>query len=319
MPTLRQFRYLDALAREGHFGRAAAASGVTQAALSMQIRKLEEKLGATVVETSTRGHVFTEAGTEVLRRARGILAAVDDLKEYARTDTSELSGTLRLGVIPTIAPYLLPRALPVLRSRFPDLMLELREARTSTLLAELERGGLDLLLLSLPVEGAGLETLYLFHDRFFLAVEASGDWDPAGGVTMDDLASLRLLLLSDGHCLRDQALQACRLAERSTMDQLGATSLATLLQMVAHGMGVTLLPELAAGAEIRDGRVRLLRFQDPEPSREIGLVWRRTSPHGLRYRGLGRLLVEVGSPAPPMGNLDRPPSSRQIQGHACQP
>ncbi|MEX2528643.1 MAG: LysR substrate-binding domain-containing protein [Gemmatimonadota bacterium] len=295
MPTLRQFRYLDALAREGHFGRAAAASGVTQAALSMQIRKLEDRLGATVVETSTRGHVFTETGMEVLRRGRQILAAVDDLKEFARTDASGLSGTLRLGVIPTIAPYLLPRALPALRHRFPEVTLELREARTSTLLTELERGGLDLLLLSLPIEGTGLQTLFLFHDRFFLAVEASGEWDAAGRVSMDDLASLRLLLLSDGHCLRDQALQACRLAERSVMDQLGATSLATLLQMVAHGMGVTLLPEMAAAAEIRDDRVRLLRFQDPEPSREIGLVWRRTSPHGRRYRALGQLLVEIGS------------------------
>lgn len=293
MVTLRQLQYLDALAREGHFGHAAEASGVTQAALSMQIRKLEAVLGTPLVERTTRGHSLTPAGVEAARRARGILASTEDLREYAAQVGRSMRGTLRLGIIPTVAPYLLPAALPILRERFPDLAFEVREARTSTLVEELEGGTLDLLLLSLPIEGEGIETHVLFRDPFRLAIETDPSRRARRRVSTEALASMRLLLLSDGHCLRDQALQVCRLAHREVMEQLGATSLATLLQLVANGMGVTLLPEMAISAEVRDPRITLLRFKDPEPSREIGLAWRRSSPHGERFRAIAEVILEA--------------------------
>lgn len=295
MPTLKQFKYLDSLARERNFARAASSCHISQPALSMQIKELERELGTALVERSRGAFGLTPVGREVVRRARTILMATDDLVDFARHAARPLSGQLRLGVIPTIAPYMLPRALPLIRERFPDIALELREAQTGSLVEELSGGGLDLLLLSLPIEAPGIETLHLFDDRFLLVTQADRDDTPGRGKRVDpsDLASLRLLLLSEGHCLREQALSLCRLADRQALSELGATSLTTIVQMVANGLGATLLPEMALSTEIRDDRLSVARFSRPEPSRSIGLAWRATSARKRDFATLGGSLAEL--------------------------
>ncbi len=229
-----------------------------------------------------------------MARARAILTATDDLVSSTRIAARPLTGRLRLGVIPTIAPYLLPRALPVIRRRFPDIALELREGRTETILRELADGDLDLLLLSLPIDEPGIETHALFEDPFLLVTPADETTDGRRRVHQSELDGERLLLLEEGHCLRDQALSLCRLADRDAMKPLGATSLATIVQMVAAGYGVTLVPEMAAPVEVRDERLALMRFESPAPSRTIGLAWRRSSPRGGEYRAIGEVLGELG-------------------------
>ncbi|HVY56522.1 MAG TPA: hydrogen peroxide-inducible genes activator [Xanthobacteraceae bacterium] len=291
MITLRQLRYLTSLARTRHFGRAAAECAVTQPALSMQIRDLERELGVVLIERRPGEIAVTETGLEVARRAEQILAATRDLVDFAR-HRDVLTGPLRLGIIPTLAPYLLPRVLPLLQERYPALRLDVRETQTQVLVEELAAGALDCLLLALPVEGADVETLPLFDDRFLLAVP-SGDALPKRKLTIDDVDQRRLILLEEGHCLRDQALAFCASKRRETAASLGATSLTTVMQMVANGYGVTLVPEIAADVEVRDARVKLSRFVAPEPGRVIGLAWRRTSPRKTDFVALGKLVAET--------------------------
>jgi LysR family transcriptional regulator, hydrogen peroxide-inducible genes activator len=292
MLTLRQLRYLDALARHEHFGRAAEECAVSQPALSMQIRELERELGAELVERRQGAVGLTQVGAEVARRAGAILSATSDLADCARCSGSVLGGSLRLGVIPTLAPYVLPRVLPALHRRHPKLRLDLLETQTKTLVAELGHGALDVILLALPVEKAGLETLALFEDRFLLAVPADDPLPERIRVTTNDVNARKLVLLEEGHCLRDQALAYC--ARRDDTDtRLGATSLATVMQMVASGYGVTLVPEVAIDVEVRDERVKLLRFAEPQPRRSIGLAWRQTSPRKADFFALGRMVVET--------------------------
>jgi len=292
MLTLRQLRYLDALARHGNFGRAAEECAISQPALSMQIRELEQELGAELV---TRRHgmtVLTEAGVEVARRAGPILSATRDLADCVRHGGPLLSKTLRLGVIPTLAPYVLPCLLPELHRRHPGLCLDLLETQTKTLVSELAQGALDVILLALPLEKAEFETIDLFKDRFLLAVPAEDPLPERSRVTTSDVNARRLVLLEEGHCLRDQALSYC--GDRGYVQaRLGATSLATVLQMVASGYGVTLLPEVAVNIEVRDERVKLLRFAEPQPQRNIGLAWRSTSPRKAEFLELGQILLEV--------------------------
>lgn len=286
MITFRQLRYLAALARHRHFGRAADACAVTQPALSMQIRELERELGADLVERRPGDVVLTETGLEVARRAEQILTAANDLVDFAR-HREILSGPLRLGVIPTLAPYLLPKLLPRLQVAHPALRLEVRETQTDTLLDELIAGELDCVLLALPVEHADVETLALFKDRFLLAAPV-GEAIPRRPLNADDVDQRRLILLEEGHCLRDQALAFCASKQRDSATALGSTSLATVMQMVANGYGVTLVPEIATDAEVRDKRVTLKRFAAPEPGRTIGLAWRKTSPRGRDFDALGK-------------------------------
>jgi LysR family hydrogen peroxide-inducible transcriptional activator len=293
MVTLRQLRYFDAVARWRHFGKAAEAVAISQPALSMQIKELEEQLGMPLVERGTKGISLTVEGAEVANRAEAILASVRDLTDYARHRGAPLTGALRLGVIPSIAPYLLPRALPVLRERHPGLQLQLRETQTQYLIEELLRGDVDVLLLALPVEEPEIESLGLFEDRFLLAVPAAQKCGPNQKVTSELLAPERLLLLEEGHCLRDQALSYCKMVRSERLSTFGASSLATIMQLVANGHGITLLPEMCADLEIRDGRVALLRFPDPEPSREIGLAWRKSAARKQDFLALGELLVET--------------------------
>ena len=292
MLTLRQLRYLDALARHGCFSRAAEECAVSQPALSMQIRELEHELGMELVDRRHGVIVLTHAGAEVARRARPILSATHDLTESLHCSDRLLSGSLRLGVIPTLAPYILPLLLPELQRRYSDLCLDLIETQTKTLVSELAQGTLDVILLALPVEKAEFETIELFRDRFLLAVPAHDPLPERAKVTTRDVKARRLLLLEEGHCLREHALIYCG-DHSSAHARLGATSLATVLQMVASGYGVTLLPEVAVDVELRDGRVKLLRFVEPQPQRKIGLAWRSTSPRKADFLELGQILLEI--------------------------
>lgn len=293
MITLRQLRYLASLARHRHFGRAAEDCAVTQPALSMQLKQLEQEIGAELIERRPGENVLTETGREVAARAEHILAATRDLVDFAR-HRDLLSGRLKLGIIPTLAPYVLPRVLPRLQAAYPRLRLEVRETQTRQLLDELTAGEIDAVMLALPAEGADTETAALFYDRFLLAVPAGEPSPACGPVGIGDVDRSRLILLEEGHCLRDQALAFC--ATRGGGDRpagLGATSLATVMQMVANGYGVTLVPEVAIDAELHDARVKLLRFAEPQPSRRIGLAWRRTSPRKEDFAALGEVVIEA--------------------------
>jgi LysR family transcriptional regulator, hydrogen peroxide-inducible genes activator len=295
MITFRQLRDLGALAEHRHFGRAAEACAVTQPALSMQIRDLEKELGVELVERRQNDVALTPLGAEVAQRAERIVAAARDIVDFARHHTRILSGRLQLGVIPTLAPYVLPKILPVLQRRYPDLRVELRETQTKTLLEELTRGTLDVVMLALPANDSEIETLRLFDDPFVLAVPASDERPETARVRADAIDQRRLILLEEGHCLRDQALSFCA-TSRSDVN-LGATSLTTVMQMVANGYGITLLPRVAVDVEVRDERVRLLRFADPAPGRSVGLAWRRTSPRKADFAALGDVITEtLGAP-----------------------
>jgi LysR family hydrogen peroxide-inducible transcriptional activator len=293
MITLRQLRYLVALAEHRHFGRAADACAVTQPALSMQIRDLEKLLGIALVERRPNDVMLTELGAEVAHHAERVLLAARDLEDFAKHRGRVLSGRLHLGIIPTLAPYVLPKILPELHRLFPDLRVELRETQTRLLLEELNRGVLDAALLALPVSEPGLETLRLFDDAFVLAVPATDPRPETARVTPDDIDRPQLILLEEGHCLRDQALALCASAYGNPEVSLGATSLATVMQMVANGYGITLVPKVAIDVEVRDERVKLLRFVAPEPGRTVGLAWRRTSPRKVDFLALGQLVSDA--------------------------
>ena len=267
----------------------------------MQIRELEREIGAELVERRPGEIRLTETGVEVAQRAERILAATHDLVDFAR-HRDVLSGELRLGIIPTLAPYVLPRVLPRLQSGYPHLRLDVRETLTKVLIGELVAGNLDVVLSALPVEGADVETLQLFVDPFLLAVPADDPMPQQARVAMADVDRRRLILLEEGHCLRDQALAFCATASGQAPAGLGATSLATVMQMVANNYGVTLLPQVAAGDNVRDSRVKLLRFAEPQPARTIGLAWRRTSPRKRDFTALGEIVVQaLGLIPPPPG------------------
>ena len=297
MITLRQLRYLGALAEHRHFGRAAEACSVTQPAMSMQIKDLEEELGIQLFERRAGEVALTDIGGEVVRRAECVLAGTRDLADFARHRGRLLNGRMQLGVIPSIAPYVLPKILPVLQRRYPDLQIELRETQTRPLLEELMRGALDVVMLALPADDAEVESIRLFDDPFLLAVPATDNRPESARVSVHDIDMQRLLLLEEGHCLRDQALAFCSSSRRNV--SLGATSLATVMQMVANGYGITLLPRIAVDVELRDERVKLLRFEEPEPGRTVGLAWRRTSPRKLDFAALGQLIIETLGMAEP--------------------
>ncbi len=276
--NLRDLRYLVALADLRHFGRAADACFVSQPTLSTQIRKLEEELGVVLIERAPRKVMLTAAGQDAVQRARRIVAEVDELKESARRSRDPASGALRLGVFPTLGPYLLPHVVPQLRERFPQLELLLTEEKSDVLLARLREGKLDAALLALPLHDEQLHAQFLFEEPFLLAAPQQHPLAHANGLRVDALGDETLLLLEDGHCLRDQALDVCRLSGAQEKTGFRATSLETLRQMVAAGVGVTLLPALSVHDPIvQPAGIRLVRFADPAPSRRIALVWRKSS------------------------------------------
>jgi LysR family transcriptional regulator, hydrogen peroxide-inducible genes activator len=291
MISLRQLRYFASLARHRHFGHAADDCAVTQPALSMQIRELEREIGAELVERRAGEVALTGTGIEVAERAERILAATRDLVDFAR-HREILAGSLKLGIIPTLAPYLLPRLLPRLQQAYPSLRLDMRETQTAVLTGELIAGDLDCVLLALPVKHADVETDALFRDRFLLAAPADEPM-PRRALKAADVDEHRLILLEEGHCLRDQALAFCATPRRDSAAALGSTSLATVMQMVANGYGITLLPEIAAEQEARDERVTLKRFRAPEPGRTIGLAWRKTSPRRRDFVALGEAVKQA--------------------------
>lgn len=288
--TLRQLRYFAALARHRHFGRAAEACHVSQPALSVQIRELEAALGVALAERGGREVVLTSAGRELARRAARVLAEVAEIEQGARW-TRGLGGRLSLGVIPTVAPYLLPAALPLLRARNIALDLGVREATTAVLLEEVGDGRLDAAVVALPAGGEGLVAEPLFEDRFLLALPEGRE---LAALRPEDLAPERLLLLDEGHCLADQALEVCGLDRGGARVDLRASSLSTLARLVAGGFGVTLLPEMAAPTELAAAPgLAVRRFAEPEPLRRIGLVRRAISVDDGWFAELADLLREA--------------------------
>ena len=292
MPTLKQLRYFAALTETLHFGRAAERCQVTQPAMSMQIRELEAELGVTLVERTAAGVFLTGPGAEVARRARQILLAVQDLVDLARHRDRKLAGPLRLGVIPTVGPYLLPQILPRLHASYPDVQLSLRESQTEHLIEALAAGALDLLILALPVGRDDVATMALFDDAFNLVVGEDHPLARHEAVSQKDLFAERLLLLEEGHCLRDQALSLCHAAGADEVDDFRASSLATVVQMVANGYGGTILPDLALAVETgAHSRLRVVPFRTPAPVRTIGLAWRASSPRQPDFVEFGRFVI----------------------------
>ena len=303
--NLRDLKYFVALADHCHFGRAAQASFISQPTLSTQIKKLEDELGVSLVERAPRRVMLTPVGREVADRARKVIAEVEQMGEIARRSRDPEAGSVRLGLFPTLGPYLLPHVVPTLRARFPRMELLLVEEKTDPLLARLRDGRLDAALLALPVHDDQLHVEELFDEPFVLAVPHGHALAQHQHLTVGDLDDARLLLLEEGHCLRDQALDVCRLAGANERNGFRATSLETLRQMVASGVGITLLPMLAIQPPVpRSPDICLLPFAGEAPHRRIAMVWRRSSAMGAFLmqlaevlRSLPRQLLEV----PPMG------------------
>jgi len=274
--TLRQLHYFDALATHSHFGRAAAACAISQPALSMQIKEMEDALGAVLIERGARQVRLTKFGEQAAARVRDILRAVDELGDFARASRDRLAGQLRIGMIPTVAPYLLPSIVGNLARSHPELDIHVREALTSKLILELAEGRLDTAIVALPVSEPALTETALFAENFLLVRPDKDEGTPAP--SRENLREMRLLLLEEGHCFRDQALSFCKKHSSLPREVLDASSLSTLVQMVGAGMGVTLIPEMAVAVETRSAPVSVARFADPQPSRTIGMIWRKTSP-----------------------------------------
>jgi LysR family transcriptional regulator, hydrogen peroxide-inducible genes activator len=274
--TLRQLRYFDALARHGHFGRAAEACSVSQPALSMQIREMEDALGGALLERGARQVALTQFGEELIQRVRDILRSVDELGDFARASQDRLAGRLRVGMIPTIAPYLLPKVIENLARLHPELDIHVRETLTPKLIKEVAEGRLDTAIVALPVSEPSLTEVALFTENFLLVRPGEDKGTPVPSSEM--LREMRLLLLEEGHCFRDQALSFCNMQSSPPREVLDASSLSTLVQMVGAGIGVTLIPEMAVAVETRSAPVSVARFKNPQPSRTIGMVWRKTSP-----------------------------------------
>jgi LysR family hydrogen peroxide-inducible transcriptional activator len=291
-PTLRQLEYLVEIADRESFSRAARACGVTQPALSAQIQRLEEGLGMTLFERQPRRVVPTAAGRRVIESARHVLRAVEALVDEATLLRDPLEGTLRLGVIPTIAPHLLPRVMPAVRNAFPDLRLLLQEERTDRLTAMLDASELDLALVALESELGDLVVEPLFRDPFVLAVSREHRLASRNAVAPSDLEGEDVLLLDDGHCLRQQTSIICDAAGACELGDFRATSLGTLVQMVATGVGVTLIPRMSIEGETGFTRdVAIVPFESPGPGRTVALAWRRSTPHAERFAELGAALV----------------------------
>jgi LysR family transcriptional regulator, hydrogen peroxide-inducible genes activator len=274
--TLKQLRYFEALAQHGHFGRAADACAISQPALSMQIKELEEQLGAPLFERGARQVRLTSFGEEFALRARGIQRSVDELGDLARASRDRLMGRLRIGVIPTIAPYLLPTIIGNLTRVYAGLDIHIRETVTPKLIQELTEGRLDTAIVALPVSEPSFAEVALFNEDFVLVRPGEDAGKPAPNVEM--LSEMRLLLLEEGHCFRDQALSFCNRHAALPRELLDCSSRSTLVQMVSAGIGVTLIPEMAVAVETRSASVSVARFRNPKPSRTIGMIWRKTSP-----------------------------------------
>jgi LysR family hydrogen peroxide-inducible transcriptional activator len=292
--NLRDLHYLVALAEQRHFGRAAEACFVSQPTLSTQIKKLEDELGVALVERTPRKVLLTEVGREIAQRARDVLNEVEQIKGIARRTVDPESGTVRLGIFPTLGPYLLPHVVPMLRDRFPRLELLLVEEKTETLLHRLREGRLDAAVLALPIHDDNLHTEFLFEEPFVLAVPQSHPLAKRSHLKLNDLSEQDLLLLEDGHCLRDQALEVCHMAGAAEKSGFRATSLETLRQMVAANVGITLLPTLAVKPPVAQApNLQLVEFSGPPPSRRIAMAWRKSSAMGSFLKQLADIFKQL--------------------------
>jgi LysR family hydrogen peroxide-inducible transcriptional activator len=321
--NLRDLRYLVALAEHRHFGRAAEACFVSQPTLSTQIKKIEEELGVLLVERNPRRVLLTEAGQEIAERARDVLHEVEQIRSIARRAHDPEAGTLRLGLFPTLGPYLLPHVIPTLRQRFPRLDLLLTEEKTEALMQLLRDGKLDAAIMALPVHDDSLHVEFLFEEPFVLAVPGSHAFAARKTLRLAELQTLDLLLLEEGHCLRDQALDVCQSSGARERGGFRATSLETLRQMVAADVGVTLLPMLAVRPPVAcASNVRLLGFEDQPPTRRVAMVWRRSSALGPflgELAGVVRALPEGmldASPEPCDDTAEKPAARRHAAARA---
>jgi LysR family hydrogen peroxide-inducible transcriptional activator len=276
--NIRDLKYLVALQDHQHFGKAADACFVSQPALSMQIKKLEEHLGVQLLERTNKSVMFTTVGDALTARARLVLSQVDEMKELAKQSVDPFSGELRLGIFPTLAPYLLPRISPKISKKLPRLSLFLLEEKTNILLEKLQQGKIDAAILALPIDVNGLVSVPLFDEEFMLAVPVAHELAKRKFIKAEELSHHPLLLLEDGHCLREQALSFCYRVQAEENQRFRATSLETLRYMVAAGVGVTLMPKLACRAN--DG-VAYITFKTPKPMRSIGMVWRASTAKEL--------------------------------------
>jgi LysR family hydrogen peroxide-inducible transcriptional activator len=288
--TLKQLRYFEALARHNHFGRAAEACSISQPALSVQIREMEETLGMQLFERSARQVRLTGFGEDVAARVGGILRSVEELEDMARASQDRLVGRLRLGVIPTVAPYLLPAIIGTLSDDHAGLDLRLRETLTGRLVADLSQGRLDAAIVALPVSEPAFTEVPLFTEEFVLVRPAADADKPVP--SRATLREMRLLLLEEGHCFRDQALSFCKMPS-TPRELLDGSSLSTLVQMVGAGIGVTLIPEMAVPVETRSAAVSIARFDRPRPTRTIGMIWRRSSPLAERLTQIAEVVRQA--------------------------
>jgi len=289
--TLKQLRYFEALSRHGHFGRAADACAISQPALSVQIKELEQSLGTVLFERGPRQVSLTAFGEDWALRVREILRAVDELGDMARAARSGLTGRLRIGVIPTIAPYLLPALIGKLGSTYPDIDVHIRETVTPKLIEELGGGQIDTAIVALPLAEPGFEEVPLFTENLMLVRPQSQADQPVP--TPDVLGQMRLLMLEEGHCFRDQALAFCNLQTARPREGLDGSSLSTLVQMVGAGIGVTLIPEMAVPVETRSAPVCVGRFAAPQPTRTVGMIWRATNPMSGQLRQVADMVQQV--------------------------
>jgi LysR family hydrogen peroxide-inducible transcriptional activator len=289
--NLKDLKYLVALADTGHFGKAAARTFVSQPTLSAQLKKLEEYLGVKLVERQPKNVQLTEVGKQVVVRARRMLEEGDEIIALARSNTDPLTGKLKLALIPTIGPYLLPRIMPKIRKGLPHLGLMLYEYQTEPLLKRLRDGEIDLGIIALPIPHDGLESTNLYEEAFTVALPQNHPLADKSTIKLQDLKGQTLLLLEDGHCLRDQALEVCSRVDVREVEDFRATSLETLRQMVVAGLGVTLMPELAVDAPFGSQRGLTIRqFAKPAPSRSVGAVWRKSSTRSMAIAELCKII-----------------------------
>lgn len=290
--TLKQFRYFEALIEHKHFGHAADASGISQPALSMQIKELEESLGVPLFERAARQVRLTRFGEDLAPRVREILRNVGEVADMARLAQHTMSGRLRIGVIPTIAPYLLPTFIGQLSQEHPTLDVHIRETLTPRLIEELADGKIDTAIVALPVSESAFEEVTIFEEDFVLVRPESDAKRPVPSAA--DLQLMQLLLLEEGHCFRDQALSFCNIRSSMPREGLDGSSLTTLVQLVAAGLGVTLIPQMAVSVEARSTAVSVAQFPVPRPKRKIGMIWRKSSPLSDQFHQIAKI-VETAS------------------------
>lgn len=290
--TLKHLKYINALATHKHFGRAAEACAITQPALSIQIKELEAMMGAPLVERNSRQIYMTPLGREIVERAQEILVAVEELGEVVWAAKGPMSGRFRLGIIPTIAPYILPNIVKSLAEQFPGMELQPREAITQSLVEDLLAHKLDAAVVALPISDPTIREFALFKEDFVLVRNLKDEDKPVPSPSR--LKEMKLLLLEEGHCFRDQAISFCDLSGQTARDVMEGSSLSTLVQMVGAGIGLTLIPEMAVPFETRSADVTVARFKNKSPSRTIGLIWRKSNPLKEQLLEIGAVVRGVG-------------------------